>query len=231
MKEVPSPNFNAREPDTPLQYIVLHYTGMKTAADALAHMTTSGSEVSAHYMIDEDGSLTRLVAEEDRAWHAGKSFWRGERDINSASIGIELVNPGHLFGYRPFPPEQIAALKDLLREIMDRHNLPPSCLLAHSDIAPTRKEDPGELFPWEELAKEDMGLWPDLLPYDFGPEKEAGEAFALLRHIGYDCPDGDDSACFAALNAFQRRYHPEALMEELTPETLARLRALARATG
>ncbi len=227
MKDVPSPNFNARAEDVALGYVVLHYTNMKTGAGALARMTDPGSEVSAHYMIDEDGEAYRLVPENKRAWHAGKSFWRGERDMNSASIGIELANPGHAFGYRPFPKEQIESLKNLLADIWKRYGLSSSALLAHSDIAPARKEDPGELFPWQDLASEGFGLWPAPRAEETAPPKH-GEAFALLRQIGYDAPEEDEEACLAALRAFRRRYHPEHLMEEETAETLARLRALAR---
>ena len=153
-----SPNFNDRADGIKLAYIILHYTGMKDAASALERLCDPAAQVSAHYMIDEDGSVIQLVDEAKRAWHAGKSFWRGITDMNSASIGIELVNPGHEFGYRPFPAAQITALKKLLHEIIARHGMNrKSCLLGHSDIAPTRKQDPGELFPWEELAKDGLG--------------------------------------------------------------------------
>lgn len=231
MRDAPSPNFNARAEGAAMRYIVLHYTGMPTAEEALFRLTDAGSEVSAHYMIDEDGEVIRLVDESLRAWHAGKSCWQEERDMNSASIGIELVNPGHAFGYRPFPQAQIDALKVLLHEIIARYDLLPSCLLAHSDIAPTRKEDPGELFPWKELAQEKLGLWPQPTPHDYEPERVPSEVFFLLTKIGYDCPPMDEAACYAALQAFQRHYHPEALMDEITPETLARLRALVREIG
>ncbi len=227
MKDIPSPNFNARESGVALRYVVLHYTNMKTGAGALARMIDPGSEVSAHYMIDEDGAIYRLVPEEKRAWHAGKSFWRSERDMNSASIGIELANPGPAFGYRPFTKEQLASLKELLADIWKRYGFSPEALLAHSDIAPLRKEDPGELFPWREFAALGFGLWPNPLPEDYAPAS-SGESFALLRQIGYDAPEEDEEERLAALRAFRRRYHPEHLMEEETAETLARLRALAR---
>jgi len=230
MKDVPSPNFNARDPSAQPRLIVLHYTGMVSAQEALARLCDPGSEVSAHYMIDEDGELTQLVHETKRAWHAGRAYWAGERDINSASIGIELVNPGHAYGYRPFPKQQITTLKGLLHDLFRRWSLPPSCLLGHSDIAPTRKQDPGEYFPWHELADERLGLWPEPLASERGPIAP-GEAYDLLRKIGYECPEMDDNICLAALHAFQRHYHPEALMDEETPETLARLRALARLLG
>src|SRR5262249_38250696 len=140
------------------------------------------------YLIEEDGRIFHLVAEGKRAWHAGQSFWKGVTDLNSASIGIELVNPGHAFGYRAFPAVQIKALKGLLRELIARHKFSPAeCLLAHADIAPTRKEDPGELFPWKELAGEGLGRWPAPKPDDYG-HAEDDEVQNLLRNVGYDCP-------------------------------------------
>lgn len=143
--ETPSPNFNERQ--LPVSMIVLHYTGMQSAEAALARLTDPTAEVSAHYLIDEDGTIHRLVAEDKRAWHAGQSHWRGITDVNSASIGIELVNPGHEFGYRDFAPAQIEALIPLLAEIKDRYEITRGNVVGHSDIAPTRKHDPGELFP------------------------------------------------------------------------------------
>jgi len=230
MKDVPSPNFNDRVANAKPALVIVHYTGMDTAETALARLRDPGSEVSAHYMIDEDGSLFRLVDEVKRAWHAGRAYWKDERDINSLSIGIELVNPGHAFGYRPFPKIQIATLKTLLHDIFRRWDIRTANLLGHSDVAPARKQDPGEYFPWEELATERLGLWPEPLPQD-RRESTQGEAYELLRRIGYECPKTDENICLAALHAFQRHYHPEVLMDEETPETLARLRALVRLCG
>jgi N-acetylmuramoyl-L-alanine amidase len=213
-----------------LQYIVLHYTGMKSGAEALERLCDPASQVSAHFVIEEDGRIFKLVDESKRAWHAGKGSWRGVTDINSASIGIELVNPGHQFGYRPFPAAQIAALKVLLRDLIQRHNLSPTqCLLAHADIAPTRKEDPGELFPWEELAKTGLGLWPEVQVNDYGHADDAGVQ-DLLRKIGYDCPRSGayDRETRPALIAFQRHYEPDNLTGTPERETIARLRALSR---
>lgn len=225
MRVCPSPNFNERNPAVSVDYIVLHYTSMRSAQAALDRLCDPASEVSAHYLIDEDGEIFRLVDEEKRAWHAGKSFWRGIEDINSASIGIELQNPGHNFGYRPFPQRQIDALKKLLREIIEKRGLNPlRCLLGHSDVAPMRKVDPGELFPWQELAAERLGTWPTI------KDKQSGtleEAYAFLRQIGYACPAINEEACHAALRAFCRRYHPEGLDHPETPETFSRLRSLA----
>jgi N-acetylmuramoyl-L-alanine amidase len=217
----PSPNFDERDPAVPLHYIVLHYTGMKTADEALQRLCNPAAKVSAHYVIDEAGQAFHLVDESKRAWHAGKSFWRDITDINSASIGIELVNPGHEFGYVPFPEAQIEALKSLLTDIVKRHKLnPKTALLGHSDIAPDRKTDPGELFPWEELAKAGYGLWPKPAPEDRTSMTEA-DAQQFLRDIGYD------PAAKSSLLAFQRHYDPKNLTGKPEPETTARLRALA----
>jgi len=218
----PSPNFDERAAAVPLQFVVLHYTGMLTRDDALQRLCDLAAKVSAHYLIDEVGETYALVDESKRAWHAGKSFWRGITDLNSASIGIELVNPGHEYGYRPFPPAQIAALKKLLKAIFARYSFNAAALLAHSDIAPTRKQDPGELFPWRDLAADGFGLWPDVKPDDHTPA-DAMEKTQLLRHIGYDCATAPDDA----LLAFQRRFDPENLGKKNAHETAARLRALA----
>ncbi|MDR3423524.1 MAG: N-acetylmuramoyl-L-alanine amidase [Alphaproteobacteria bacterium] len=223
MKFSPSPNFDNRAFGVALDYIVLHYTGMNDAASAQARLCDPAARVSAHYLIEENGDLTQLVDETRRAWHAGQSFWRGATDLNSASIGIELINPGHEFGYRPFPEPQLEALKKLLREIIARHHMnPATALLAHSDIAPTRKQDPGELFPWQDLAQEGFGLWPAPLPSDYAPA-DAQEIDALLAFIGYDTTSPQDS-----LRAFQRRYRPKNLAGISDNETTAILRALKR---
>ena len=151
-KSIRSPNFNDRIGyDAPLM-ILLHYTGMKTAQEALDRLCDPAAEVSAHYTIDEDGTIYHMVDEDKRAWHAGVSEWKGETDINSASIGIELVNPGHEFGYREFPTAQMEALANLCKDIIARQ--PIETVLGHSDVAPERKQDPGELFDWKWLAKQ-----------------------------------------------------------------------------
>ena len=221
----PSPNFDERAATAAIKYVVLHYTGMKTAEAALLRMCDPNAKVSAHYMVDEDGSITQLVEEKGRAWHAGVSFWRGETDINSLSIGIEIVNPGHEFGYRAFPAAQIEAVKGLVKDIMARYQLPPSALLAHSDIAPSRKEDPGELFPWPVFAQEGMGVWPAPNAQDYALPNEE-EIVTLLGKIGYSSDD-----CDKAKQAFVRRYHPERLKAGFNDESCARLRALARFFG
>jgi N-acetylmuramoyl-L-alanine amidase len=189
--------------------VVLHYTGMQTASEALARLCDPVAEVSAHYLIDEDGTVTRLVDEENRAWHAGRSYWRGITDINSASVGIELANPGHEFGYRPFPKPQIEALLPLLADIVKRHDIPRANVVGHSDIAPARKEDPGELFPWDLLARYRLTLAkPELtmrLIYD-----NPGAFFLALERFGYDITDQP-----AAVRAFQRRWRPSRIDGEI----------------
>lgn len=217
-----SPNFDTRKDR--VRFVILHYSGMMDTQEFLRRLCDPAVKLSAHYAIAEDGTLYHLVAEERRAWHAGVSFWQGCTDLNSASLGIELANPGHEFGYRPFPAPQIAALKSLLRDIQQRYALPHTAFLAHSDIAPRRKEDPGELFPWQELAKEGFGLWPSPEAADYAPW-ESAEIAPLLRRIGYDAPDDDFAPC---LRAFQRRYHPQHLGLPPDAETVARMRVLAR---
>jgi N-acetylmuramoyl-L-alanine amidase len=158
--ERPSPNFDARREGCPIDILVLHYTGMRTAEEALERLCDPAAIVCAHYTIDCGGRIYRHVDESLRARHAGVSYWAGERDVNSRSIGIELVNPGHEFGYLPFPDPQIAALIDLSRGILARHPIPPHRVVGHSDVAPARKLDPGELFPWPELAEAGIGIFP-----------------------------------------------------------------------
>ena len=160
----PSPNYNDRMSGG-IDMLVLHYTGMVSREHALARLCERTSKVSAHYLIDEVGLVYQLVAEDRRAWHAGVSGWAGERDINSRSIGIELVNPGHDLGYRNFSGLQMRSLAGLCREILARHPIPPHRVLGHSDVAPGRKRDPGELFDWQWLAGQGVGIWPGLHPY------------------------------------------------------------------
>lgn len=207
---VQSPNWNERK--RPISMVVLHYTGMESADAALERLCDPQAEVSAHYMIDEEGIVTSLVSEENRAWHAGRSYWRGETDVNSASIGIELVNPGHELGYRPFPEAQIDALLPLLADIMDRHDIPRANVVGHSDIAPARKQDPGELFDWERLGE--FGLALEIpaarmnLFYD-----NPGKFYLALERFGYDITDGR-----AAVTAFQRRWRPRIIDGEIDGE-------------
>ncbi|MGB1547820.1 MAG: N-acetylmuramoyl-L-alanine amidase, partial [Alphaproteobacteria bacterium] len=158
--EHPSPNHEPRPEGAAIDTLILHYTGMKTAEAALARLCDPATKVSAHYLIDETGRIYALVPEERRAWHAGEACWQGETNLNDRSVGIELVNPGHEFGYRPFPEAQMAALEALLQEILARHPIPAERVLGHSDVAPGRKTDPGELFDWARLARAGIGCWP-----------------------------------------------------------------------
>jgi N-acetylmuramoyl-L-alanine amidase len=221
MKALPSPNFGPRRDGAPIDMVVLHYTGMRSADEALARLCDPAAQVSAHYLVDEDGRIERLVAEEHRAWHAGLAYWRGERDVNSRSIGIELVNPGHEFGYRAFPEPQIEALIALLLSVMGRHGMARRNLVGHSDVAPARKQDPGELFPWAELAREGLGLWPEP-----GPEAE-GDARALLTAYGYD----PDCALDLVIAAFQRHFRPARIDGVPDGETLGILTRLNALCG
>lgn len=157
-----SPNFNDRPGNVQVSLLVFHYTGMETAEAALERMCDSDAQVSAHYMIDEDGTMYSLVPENKRAWHAGISCWHGRAALNDVSIGIELVNPGHEFGYRPFPQAQMDVLKDLSHDLIERYHIHPVNVVGHSDIAPRRKQDPGELFDWQNFAKAGIGVWPDV---------------------------------------------------------------------
>src|ERR1700722_8723975 len=176
--DAPSPNFDART--APPAMVVVHYTGMPTGEEALARLRDPAAKVSAHYLIEEDGRAFALVPEERRAWHAGISYWKGESNLNGAAIGVELVNPGTDWGYRPFPDAQIAALIELLGEIRSRWSVPDTRILGHSDIAPDRKLDPGELFPWRCLAEAGFGLWVDAPAAPGGPLEPGEESTAVF---------------------------------------------------
>src|SRR5258705_197570 len=199
----PSPNFDARPVATAGDHLVLHYPGMETGAAAVARVCDSDAKVSAHYTVDEDGTIFSHVPEECRAWHAGVSYWAGARDINARSIGIEIVNPGHEFGYRSFPDVQIEAVIRLSQDIFSRHPIPPERVLGHSDVAPARKQDPGELFPWGELALAGIGLWPQTrkhrLPVGFADG---------LRAFGYGLHPDMDLRLETLTEAVQRHYRP-----------------------
>jgi N-acetylmuramoyl-L-alanine amidase len=218
----PSPNHDARPDGQAIDILLLHYTGMESAEAALARMCDPAAKVSAHYCIDEDGAVTRLVAEDRRAWHAGVSRWAGGTDVNGRSIGIELVNPGHEFGYRPFPEPQTAALTALAREVLGRHPIPPWRVLGHSDVAPLRKQDPGELLDWARLAAEGIGLWPGEAPAA-GPAPSEAALTARLARFGYGFLEDDPAA---VITAFQRHFRPAAVTGAVDGETGAVLDAL-----
>jgi N-acetylmuramoyl-L-alanine amidase len=230
-----SPNFGPRASVSRPDLIVLHYTGMKTDEGAEAWLCAPESQVSAHYLVHEDGRIVQMVREGDRAWHAGKSFWRGVTDVNSHSIGIEIVNPGHEFGYRGFPSRQIAAVIDLCRGIIARHAIPPSRVLAHSDVAPGRKVDPGEKFPWRQLAEAGIGHFvapgrtggkPVLGPSDEGAAVEELQSMLSLYGYGIDITGRYDEATGVVVAAFQRHFRPrriDGLADRSTVETLRRL--------
>ncbi|MDX1293205.1 MAG: N-acetylmuramoyl-L-alanine amidase [Hyphomonas sp.] len=236
--QVASPNFNERK--HALDMLVLHYTGMASGEAALERMCDPAAEVSAHYMVWEDGRITQLVDEEMRAWHAGVSSWQGQQDLNSRSIGIEIVNGGHDFplpdgSLPPYPRPQIHALLDLVHDILGRHDIPATRILGHSDIAPLRKQDPGEHFPWERLARAGIGLWPQIdgtTKEIIGKGLERGASGStvwrlqtMLSEIGYgfDVTDIYGEACEKVVTAFQRRWLPDHVTGQADLDTLRRI--------
>ncbi len=224
VRERPSPNHDERPADEPVDILVLHYTGMQSAEAAIERLCDPAARVSSHYVVEEDGTVWRLVEEQRRAWHAGISFWRGHETLNGRSIGIEIVNPGHEWGYRPFPPVQMAAVRDLSLGILARHPIPARNVVAHSDIAPDRKQDPGELFDWPGLAAAGIGLWPDFPPAPPDGRADGAALRADLARIGY--PPLPDLATL--LRAFQRRWRPAAVTGLPDAETALRAATLAR---
>jgi len=199
--EAPSPNFDERT--QPVTILVLHYTGMQDAASAIARLRDPEARVSAHYVVGEDGQILRLVPEEKRAWHAGRSYWRGKTALNDHSIGIEIINPGHEWGYRAFTEPQIEALIPLVAGIKERHGITRGNVVGHSDIAPTRRQDPGELFPWGRLARLRLAL-PRPTRNLMDPNWTDSGFLLALERFGYDVTDP-----LAATVAFQRRFRPE----------------------
>jgi N-acetylmuramoyl-L-alanine amidase len=238
IRERLSPNHDERPAGEPVDMLVLHYTGMQTAQAAIERLCDPEARVSSHYVVDEDGAVLRLVSEERRAWHAGVSYWRGHTVLNGRSIGIEIVNPGHEWGYRDFPVLQMAAVCDLCLSILSRHRIPARNVVAHSDVAPDRKEDPGEKFGWEDLARNGVGLWPFRVP-DLGVGGTIRDATGLrpvraaLARIGYRvAQEGTlDPALSVVLRAFQRHWRPEAVTGQADIGTVARLDAVAALVG
>jgi N-acetylmuramoyl-L-alanine amidase len=232
--EAPSPNFDLRTVTPSL--LVLHYTGMKTGEEAIARLRDPESRVSSHYVVEEDGRVFRLVPEERRAWHAGVSYWRGRRNVNGDSIGIEIVNPGQEWGYRPFPEAQVEAVIELMADIRSRWSIEDRDIVGHSDVAPARKDDPGELFPWKRLAEAGHGLWAEALAAPGNPIGEGDEGAAVFAlqagftRLGYDLPPSGKfgSETSAVVRAFQRHWRPEAVDGIADGETRARLIVLLR---
>ena len=230
-----SPNRGERK--SAIDMIVLHYTGMKSGEEALARLTDPTSKVSSHYLVYEDGRIDQLVAETRRAWHAGVASWKDATDINSHSIGIEIVNPGHDFGYRDFPDAQIDAVIALCRDVVARHRIAKERVLGHSDVAPARKQDPGEKFPWARLAAASIGLWVEPTPITQGRTlglddrgAPVAELQRMLARFGYaaDITHRYDQATSEVITAFQRHFRParvDGVADASTSETLRRLLA------
>jgi N-acetylmuramoyl-L-alanine amidase len=230
LHERASPNHDERRLGPP-DMLILHYTGMTGAAAALDRLCDPAARVSSHYVVEEDGNVWRLVPEERRAWHAGESGWLGRHDINAHSIGVEIVNPGHEFGYRPFPDAQMTAVEELCRDIVSRRAIPARLVLGHSDVAPHRKQDPGELFDWRRLARAGIGLWPD---FSAVPERLPEGVAALQRALaayGYDLPvtDALDERTVQTLIAFQRHFRPTDCAGVADDETRRRIALVAAA--
>ncbi|MHA1543719.1 MAG: N-acetylmuramoyl-L-alanine amidase [Alphaproteobacteria bacterium] len=220
MKQVPSPNFDKRK--SAINMLVFHYTGRPDLKESLAWLTDPAKKVSAHYLIGETGEVFQLVDEKMRAWHAGVSFWAGNRDINSCSIGVGIQNPGHEFGYQDFPDIQIEALVSLSKEIIARHSIPRTRILGHSDVAPDRRQDPGEKFPWEILAREGIGRWPEKISKEDTPDLATFRTF--LEDLGYEI--SGDCPVEKVVKAFQRHWHPENVTGQPDAGTYSRLKAL-----
>jgi N-acetylmuramoyl-L-alanine amidase len=232
----PSPNFEPRHRGAQPNILLLHYTGVTTAAKAIDWLSRAESKVSAHYVVDDEGRITQLVAEAMRAWHAGLAAWAGETDINSASIGIEIHNPGHELGYPDFPQPQLVAVEALCRDIIARRAIKPERVLAHSDVAPTRKKDPGEKFPWARLALAGIGHWvaPEPVAWaDPGIARDAAgplvaDVQALLARYGYgiEATGGFDPKTEFVVTAFQRHFRPERVDGRIDQSTITTLERL-----
>jgi N-acetylmuramoyl-L-alanine amidase len=237
-KVYPSPNHGERKDGKTVTALVLHYTGMQDAASALHQLCNPAAAVSSHYFVFEDGRILQLVPEERRAWHAGAGCWQGERDMNSASIGMEIVNPGHALGYRAFPDAQIDAVCALSADIVKRWRIPADRVIAHSDMAPSRKEDPGELFPWDRLAAVGAGLWVEPHPIASGRFFQRGEEGqpisalqAMFAMYGYDIAITGvfDEAMEQVVRAFQRHFRQSRVDGIADRSTIETLRALIAA--
>lgn len=232
---IPSPNFGERNRGRVPDMILLHYTGMPDVEGAIAKLCTAGTEVSAHYIVLEDGRIVQSVPEAKRAWHAGVASWAGEEDINSCSIGIEIVNRGHDWGYPEFPSRQIAAVIALCRGIMLRRDVPSHRVLGHSDVAPARKRDPGEKFPWHSLANSGVGHWVQPEPISRGDTLKLGSLGDDVRNLqqalaaygyGVEVNGRFDGPTMDVVTAFQRHFRPERVDGIADHSTLLTLHAL-----
>jgi N-acetylmuramoyl-L-alanine amidase len=236
----PSPNHGERKDGRTVDALVLHYTGMRDAASALHQLCNPAAQVSSHYLVLENGHILQLVPEARRAWHAGAGSWQGETDMNSASIGIEIVNPGHEYGYIPFPDIQIEAVTALCQDIVQRWRIPADRVIAHSDMAPARKQDPGELFPWDRLAAVGVGLWVKPQPVAGGRFMQRGETGqpiealqAMFAMLGYGIAVSGtfDEATEQVVTAFQRHFRQARVDGIADRSTIETLRALLLARG
>jgi len=235
IRDLPSPNHDDRPPSTPIDLLILHYTDMRMGQEAIDRLRDPRGGVSVHYIVEEDGSV-RLVPETRRAFHVGgASWWRGHTALNKRSVGIAIVNPGHELGYRDFPVLQLAAACDLCLDVLSHHPIPARNVVAHSDVAPHRRQDPGERFYWRSLAANGVGLWPEGAP--FGDHRHVAKDAAQLRDarahlaaIGYEAaPEGPlDGDLAAMLRAFQRHWRQEDVTGQPDLDTLARLEAVRR---
>jgi N-acetylmuramoyl-L-alanine amidase len=233
----PSPNHDVRK--EPAGLLIMHYTGMRDGMAALKRLCDPNPpRVSCHYLVFEDGEIVQLVAERRRAWHAGLGSWHGREDVNARSIGIEIVNPGHEFGYRPFPDAQVEAVIALAQDIAVRNTISPAGVIGHSDTAPTRKQDPGELFPWDRLAKAGLGLWvppapladgPRYGPGEEGPPVQALQALLAMAGYGIQVTGVYDALTEAVVTAFQRHWRQERVDGVADASTLRTLRDLLAA--
>lgn len=230
-----SPNVGERRGGSRPEILLLHYTGMASGDAAEDRLCDASAEVSCHYIVHEDGRIVQMVRERDRAWHAGKSSWHGVTDINSHSIGVEIVNPGHTLGYRSFPRRQIASVVGLCRGIVARHEIRPEMVLGHSDVAPGRKVDPGELFPWTWLHREGIGHFVKPSRHHGGDAMKAGDAGpqvaqlqAMLARYGYGIGRSGlyDPMTTTVVGAFQRHFRPSRIDGVADPSTVATLRRL-----
>jgi N-acetylmuramoyl-L-alanine amidase len=230
MKKIFSPNFNFRSKETKIDMVILHYTGMQSKSSAIKRLCDKRAKVSSHYLIDQKGEISILVDEQFTAWHAGKAYWKKARDINNRSIGIELVNPGHRYGYKQFTKKQISSLTTLLQKIIKKYRIPKNRILGHSDVAPQRKKDPGELFDWHKLARKNIGIWPENKHMKNNKNYTIKSMQQMLAHFGYEISISGklDHQTKKVVSAFQRHFRPKKINGIFDDETIAKLLVLNR---